>query len=90
MVKLKLFTGCFLRRCRKLGSVHGEERRLVVFISWIQSGPDGGRSADEGRQGSINADARIARALSGHRLLPSSRSASGLARGSAGLRSSVS
>jgi len=34
-------------------------RKPSSFISWIQSGPDGGRSAGEGRQGSINADTRI-------------------------------
>jgi hypothetical protein len=52
-------------------------RKPSSFISWIQPAPDGGRSAGEGRQGSINADTRIARDFSGRRPLPSSRSASG-------------
>jgi hypothetical protein len=34
-------------------------RKPSSLISWIQSGPEGGRSAGEGRQGSINADTRM-------------------------------
>jgi hypothetical protein len=44
-------------------------RKPSSLISWIQSGPEGRRSAGEGRQGSINAEtARVAP----YPLLPSS------------------
>src|SRR5438045_6208931 len=56
-------------------------RKPSSFISCSHSRPDGGRSAGKGRQGSINAETRITRDFSGHRPLPSSRSASGLAGG---------
>src|SRR5262249_35071210 len=42
------------------GSRRAIMRKPSSLTSWIQPGPDGGRSAGEGRQGSINADTRIA------------------------------
>jgi hypothetical protein len=52
---------CPLRvsRRRLAGSRRTIMRKPSSLISWIQSGPDGGRSAGEGRQGSMNADTRM-------------------------------
>ena len=41
-------------------------RKPSSLISWTQPEPDGGQSAGEGRQGSINADTRIAGDFSGY------------------------
>jgi hypothetical protein len=51
-------------RCERGLAYLKRSRRTIMrkpssLISWIQSGPDGGRSAGDGRQGSINADTRM-------------------------------
>jgi len=62
-----------VRRRTPAGSRRTIMRKPSSFISWIQPGPGGGRSAGEGRQGSINADTRVAGFLLGHRPTSSSR-----------------
>ena len=72
---------CPLRVSRRTpaGSRGTIMRKPSSLISWIQSRPDGGRSAGDGRQGPTNAETRIGGDFSGQRPPASRRSARGIA-----------